>query len=209
MARCGNITRGRPIGLVLLLQLMTIACASADGASAVSDPAAEYARVEAVHSHINRLKRVTDARQWGMNDYWATPAELLRAGGGDCEDLAIAKYFALRELGVPVERLRLVYARVFDTRRRLIEPHVVLWYRPETAADWRVLDSLMPRIQTLAQRGDLLPQLTFNERQVAHWRGSAGESLLGGPERIARWQQLLHRQTAERLLVSTQTDPSS
>lgn len=207
MALNGAFTRGTLLGLVLLLQLC--APASADEISPASGIDAEYARVETVHMRINQLKRVSDARQWGADDYWTTPDELLRAGAGDCEDLAIAKYFALRELGVPAERLRLVYARVFDAKRRFIEPHVVLWYRPVNAADWRVLDSLVPRIQTLTERGDLLPQFTFNEQQVSHWHRVDGESLLGGPERIVRWQQLLLRQAAERLLVSTQTGASS
>ena len=43
----------------------------------------------------------------GAKDYWATPSELF-ARGGDCEDYAIAKFFALRSLGFDNKNLRLV-----------------------------------------------------------------------------------------------------
>jgi hypothetical protein len=41
------------------------------------------------------------------DDYWATPYETIAAGSGDCEDVAILKYFALRHLGVPHEAMRI------------------------------------------------------------------------------------------------------
>ena len=186
--------------------------------SSVADPVpeatplsaqAEYVQVERVHMQFNRLKRISDARLWGRDDYWATPSELLRAGGGDCEDFATAKYFALRQLGVPAERLRLAYTRAFDAARGRIEPHVVLWYRSTQDTEWRVLDSLTSRIQYQSQRGDLLPRLTFNERHVAYWHAADGEIRFGGPELIGRWQVLLQRQQALQALASREPGQSS
>ena len=46
---------------------------------------------------------------------WSTVGEFLRRGG-DCEDYATTKYFLLRELGFPSERLRVVVT--FDRRAR-------------------------------------------------------------------------------------------
>lgn len=183
--------------------------AHAERRSSAPAASAEYAQLQAVQARFNRLERVADIRLWGADEYWATPAELLRAGGGDCEDLAIAKYFALRDAGVPADRLRLVYARVFDTRRRIIQPHVVLWYRVAAHADWLVLDSLVNRIQPLAERKDLLPRLTFNEHRVAFWRGAESETAVGGPERIARWRSVLDRHAAERALAAVPGDRRS
>ncbi|RYG28700.1 MAG: hypothetical protein EON93_18085, partial [Burkholderiales bacterium] len=57
-------------------------------------------RVNAVQTAINRLPYVSDRQNWSMSDRWATPAEMF-ARGGDCEDYALTKYFALRELGFP------------------------------------------------------------------------------------------------------------
>lgn len=161
--------------------------------------AAEARLVERVHRHFNALRRVSDARLWGQDDYWATPAELLRAGGGDCEDLAAAKYFALRERGVPAQRMRLVYVHVFDATRRRFEAHVVLWYRPDGAADWRVLDSLRDGVQGVGERRDQLPRLLFNELQIARWEAGGHETVLGGPELLQPWHRLL---TRARLLDS-------
>ncbi|MDQ6966781.1 MAG: transglutaminase-like cysteine peptidase, partial [Mariprofundaceae bacterium] len=60
---------------------------------------------------FNRVHFVSDNTHWGRADYWATPVEFLATNGGDCEDFSIAKYFTLRELGVPDEQLRITYVK--------------------------------------------------------------------------------------------------
>lgn len=77
--------------------------------------------VEAVNSYVNRTRYIEDSSNWGRSDYWATPAEFI-SRGGDCEDFAIAKYAALKHLGVPESRMRL--AIVQDTIKNI--PHAVL-----------------------------------------------------------------------------------
>ncbi len=74
-----------------------------------------------VNALINKKPYILDSKNWGKSDYWATPVEFM-ARGGDCEDFAIAKYVALRALGVPEERLRL--AVVHDKEKNI--PHAVL-----------------------------------------------------------------------------------
>ena len=74
-----------------------------------------------VNRLVNETRYITDKRNWGTSDYWATPAEFLKRGG-DCEDFAIAKYTALRMLGVPEERMRV--AIVHDNVKNI--PHAVL-----------------------------------------------------------------------------------
>jgi len=74
-----------------------------------------------VNDLANEQRYIVDQKNWGTSDYWATPIEFLRRGG-DCEDFAIAKYAALRMLGVPEERLRV--AIVHDTMKNI--PHAVL-----------------------------------------------------------------------------------
>ncbi len=159
-------------------------------------PVSERRQVEHVQAYYNRLRRMPDSRLWGQSDYWATPAELLRAGAGDCEDIASAKYFALRELGVPAERLRLVYARVYDKSRMRIESHMVLWYREVAEADWLILDNLRDPLEKLLQRADLLPLLAFNEDQVARWYMPGNERLIGEAALLRSWDALLARQRA-------------
>lgn len=80
----------------------------------------------AVNTFFNHLPFVTDFAHWGVEDYWASPAEALASNGADCEDFSIAKYLALKELGVPIGRLRITYVKAL----RLNQAHMVLAYYP-------------------------------------------------------------------------------
>lgn len=77
--------------------------------------------VSGVNEVINRIPYVNDSAIYGRTDYWATPMEFVR-NGGDCEDFAIAKYVALRALGMPEERLRILVLQ--DMQKNI--PHAVL-----------------------------------------------------------------------------------
>lgn len=74
-----------------------------------------------VNKLMNEKKYIVDDKNWGKSDYWATPIEFLE-NGGDCEDFAIAKYTALRALGVPENRMRLLILQ--DMKKNM--PHAVL-----------------------------------------------------------------------------------
>lgn len=65
-------------------------------------------RLVTVNELINAVPYRTDQEVYGVSDYWATPVEMLAAGGGDCEDHAIAKLAVLRQAGVSDDKLRLV-----------------------------------------------------------------------------------------------------
>ena len=54
------------------------------------------------------VRPVSDWAQYGLADFWASPLQTLANGAGDCEDYAILKYVALRELGILPDDLRLV-----------------------------------------------------------------------------------------------------
>jgi len=112
-----------------------------------------------VNEFFNRLPAVTDWLQWGVEDYWATPAEFLASSAGDCEDYAIAKYFTLKELGVPIARLRLVYAKTW----RSSEAHMVLAYYAAPGADPLIMDNLQGSIESASERPDLTPVYMFND----------------------------------------------
>lgn len=74
-----------------------------------------------VNAMLNKVRYVSDTTNYGKSDYWATPIEFLTRGG-DCEDYAIAKYTALRILGVPEQRMRLMILQ--DMQKNI--PHAVL-----------------------------------------------------------------------------------
>lgn len=89
-------------------------------AGLLGKPAAE--QVAGVQVVVNALPYVSDLANWGMADRWETPAEMF-ARGGDCEDFALTKYFALRALGLAESAMRL--AIVWDNRDS--EQHAVLF----------------------------------------------------------------------------------
>ncbi|MDO6559189.1 transglutaminase-like cysteine peptidase [Paraglaciecola chathamensis] len=111
-----------------------------------------------VNNFFNELEFVDDIDHWGKDDYWATPVEFLATEGGDCEDFVIAKYFSLKELGVPAEKLRLMYV----TATRLRQAHMVLAYYEEANSVPLVLDNINRRILPASRRRDLLPVYSFN-----------------------------------------------
>jgi len=139
----------------------------------------------AVNRVINRIPFIDDATHWGEKDYWATPAEAVASNGADCEDFAIAKYFLLKELGVPISRLRMTYVKAV----KLNQPHMVLTYYPRPDADPLVLDNLEDTVRPASQRTDLIPVYSFNDEEV--WIEARGRS--GSPRQIRNWSLLLQR----------------
>lgn len=67
-------------------------------------------QIKAVNSFFNGERYIIDRKNWGVEDYWATPYQFLKMDG-DCEDYAIAKFMALKALGIPVEDMRVLALR--------------------------------------------------------------------------------------------------
>jgi len=149
----------------------------------------EATKVKAVNDFFNQVPYYTDIVHWHVDDYWATPFEMLTTWGGDCEDYAVAKYFTLRELGIPDERMRIMYVKALNWN----EAHMVLTYFPEPRSIPLVLDNLIPEIKPATQRKDLIPVYSFNGDGLwlAKERGSGQR--VGGSERISLWTDLQRR----------------
>ena len=156
------------------------------------------AKIKQVNDFFNRRTRFDEDRTiWGQSDYWATPMETLGRGAGDCEDFAIVKYFTLLLLGVPDEKLRLVYvqARLGGMHSSISQAHMVLAFYPVPDADPLILDNLINDVQPASRRPDLQPVFSFNSQ--GFWQGTTGARGLGGPGNLTRWQELLRRARAE------------
>ena len=113
-------------------------------------------KLELVNRTMNNLPWIADQAHWKKADYWATPIETIATFGGDCEDMAIAKWVMLRHLGISGKHFRLAYANLKETGGG----HMVLLYidRPDLPWDLRtmyVLDNLVPEIRQGMQRMDL------------------------------------------------------
>jgi predicted transglutaminase-like cysteine proteinase len=153
-----------------------------------------------IQDKLNQVNRFFNARMafkddivvWKQQDYWATPIEFLRKGAGDCEDFALAKYFTLREMGVPANQLRITYVKALQLNQAHM---VVTWYSTPDAIPL-VLDNLKTAILPATQRTDLLPVYAFNGEGL--WLPqSGGTKRVGDSKRLSRWQDLLTRMRAE------------
>ncbi|MDR2839601.1 MAG: transglutaminase-like cysteine peptidase [Azonexus sp.] len=135
-----------------------------------------------------------DISIWGQSDYWATPLETIGNSRGDCEDFSIAKYYSLLSLGVPVNKLRLVYvrARLNGPGGAVLQAHMVLAYYAAPTAEPLVLDNLKPEILPASSRADLSPIFSFNSAGL--WQGTGNQS---SKSNLSRWQDLLIRARAE------------
>jgi predicted transglutaminase-like cysteine proteinase len=153
----------------------------------------EVQRLQVVNQFFNhQIRYAEDIDVWRVEDYWATPIEMLWKGQGDCEDYAIAKYFSLRHLGIPADKLRITYVKALVQNRA----HMVLTYYSSPQAMPLVLDSLMDEIKFANQRQDLLPVYSFNAEGL--WlTGGAGDKKVGDSKRLSRWQEVLTKMTAE------------
>jgi predicted transglutaminase-like cysteine proteinase len=153
----------------------------------------ELEKLDVVNRFFNKQVRYEeDIDLWHEVDYWATPIESLIKGAGDCEDYAIAKYFSLRRLGVPSEKLLITYVKAL----RLNRAHMVLTYYHSPNAIPLVLDSLIDTIKPASERPDLLPVYAFNGEGL--WLpGAQGNKKVGDTKRLSRWQDLLKKMTAE------------
>jgi len=61
----------------------------------------DYDKLDRVNKWFNiNIEYGDDIFIWGAKEYWASLDETLEKGCGDCDDIAIAKYFALKELGI-------------------------------------------------------------------------------------------------------------
>ena len=81
------------------------------------------------------IRSVSDEAQYGESDVWASPLASFMRGAGDCEDYAIAKFAALRLVGLAANDLRILIVR--DANRG--EDHAVAAARLD--GRWLTLDN--------------------------------------------------------------------
>lgn len=142
-----------------------------------------------VNQFFNLIPYKTDLAHWGKKDYWATPFEMLTTFGADCEDYSIAKYFILRELGVPDDYLKITYVKALNWD----EAHMVLTYAKSTTQMPLVLDNLNPEILPANQRPDLVPVYSFNAEGLWLSKERGSGQYVGSSDRIGMWAEMLNR----------------
>jgi predicted transglutaminase-like cysteine proteinase len=146
-------------------------------------------QLKEVNRFFNQFQYREDKDQYGVKDYWATPQEFLGTQQGDCEDFVIAKYFALRQLGVPDSRLYLTYVKALKQN----VAHMVLSYFVTPKSIPQILDNYNPQILIASKRQDLLPVYSFNANSLFLSNASAGlgKSLPTDKIKNSKWKKLL------------------
>lgn len=155
----------------------------------VNKSESELSKLSRVNSFLNQIQYAEDANEWGIKDYWATPAEFISRNAGDCEDFAIAKYFTLIKMGVPAQKLRIAY--VYS--KKLKQAHMVLYYYPESSQPALVLDNLTQEIKSASQRKDLMPVYSFNKDGLWLVNKNGSNHFVGSVKRLSRWTEMLKR----------------
>jgi len=118
----------------------------------------EMEKLEKVNDFFNQTPYASDKATWGESDYWATRYEFIGKDRADCEDYVIAKYFTLKELGVPTSKLFMTYAKSI----RYKTAHLVLTYYETPRSVPLVLDNYNYKILPASQRDDLIPIYSFS-----------------------------------------------
>lgn len=158
----------------------------------------EQKKLKDINEFFNRkIHFAPDKQVWGVEDYWATPIEMMIKGSGDCEDFTIAKYFSLKFLGVPVSKLRLTYvkARIGGEESNITQAHMVLTYYATPDAEPLVLDNLIGEIRPASRRSDLVPIFSFNSEGV--WAAGSATPQPGSGSRLSRWNDVVEKMKSE------------
>jgi len=150
----------------------------------------EQEKLLKVNDFFNRhIEFADDIYIWDVNDYWATPLEMLIKGAGDCEDYSIAKYFTLKELGVSEGKMRITYVKAL----KLNQAHMVLTYFSTPRVVPVVLDNLIAEIKPATQRTDLLPVYSFNGSGLWLAKSRGSGKRVGESTRLNMWTELKER----------------
>lgn len=162
-----------------------------DTKAATASGRPDSAGLKVVNGFFNQVPYFNDIKHWGVDDYWATPTEMLGSFGGDCEDYSIGKYLSLKESDISIEKLRITYVRAL----KLGESHMVLAYYPTPDADPLILDNLIGDIRPASQRTDLEPVYSFNDDDL--WITN-GANRKGGASNVRLWRDLLEKLAKEQ-----------
>ena len=111
------------------------------------------------------------------------------------KDFAIAKYMSLLMVGVPAEKIRMIYVRANIGGRS--EAHMVLGYFETPTAEPLILDNLIGSVRPASSRSDLAPVFSFNAQGL--WVAGQAASSGDPTARLSRWRDVLDRMKQEGL----------
>jgi len=146
--------------------------------------ASDFEKLDGVNKFYNDVRYSSDKKTYGMSDYWATPYEFLGRDRGDCEDYVIAKYFALKYLGMDMKKLFFFYVK----STKFTAAHMVLAYYETPSAMPLILDNNNFKVLPANKRKDLKPIYRLQAGQIE--KISTGKKVKS--EKVGRkWDQLI------------------
>lgn len=147
----------------------------------------ELDKLEKVNDFFNATPYHSDKTVWGADDYWATRLEFMGRDKGDCEDYVIAKYFTLKELGVPASKMYMTYAKSL----KFNVAHMVLTYYPTPKSIPLVLDNYNYKILPANERTDLVPMYSFSGDDLFNAKqAQLGKMLPAVTKQTRAWDEL-------------------
>jgi len=155
----------------------------------------ERRQLEIINDFYNSVPYSSDEKNYHIKDYWATPLEFLGRDRGDCEDYVIAKYFALKFLGVHTRKLYFTYVR----SRKFKQPHMVLTYFSTPDSVPLVLDNFNYKIFPATERRDLVPVYNFNGDNLYIAQSSGYGRKVEQKQSYKQWDMLLSNMQRNKL----------
>jgi len=147
----------------------------------------EEEKLDVVNQFYNGVKYASDWQIYHKMDYWATPLQFLGKDKGDCEDYVIAKYFALRYLGISSKKMFFTYVR----SSKFNAAHMVLTYYKTARSEPLVLDNNNQKIFPASQRKDLTPVYNFNGEELYKISGRGAGKKVQNQKVHNKWDTLI------------------
>jgi len=148
----------------------------------------DMGKMEKVNDFFNQTPYASDKTTWGISDYWATRYEFIGKDRADCEDYVIAKYFTLKELGIPTSKLYMTYAKSI----RYKTAHLVLTYYETPKSIPLVLDNYNFKILPASVRDDLIPIYSFSGDELFNAKQAQIGKMVPAAKRQTRpWDELV------------------
>ena len=121
----------------------------------------EMELLRAVTAFFNKFPSASDMANYGVEDHWPTLEEFFSRRSGDCKAYTLAKYFALRVLGLSDEKMRIVLVHMPKRKAN----HAVLAVHTAKGVfildnNMRPLDLILPQEKFTAQ---FIPLFMINE----------------------------------------------
>jgi len=150
-------------------------------------------KLKLVNDFFNNVKYMIDIEHWKVIDYWATPIEFLGTRNGDCEDYAIAKYFALIQVGIPKEKLRISYVKLLNKRTQYEEAHMVLAYFNQPNSIPIILDNINQQLELASKRDDLKLIYSFNADGLWDAKNIGKEEKKENENNLYQWKTMMSK----------------